>query len=248
MRSAQHDGEGTVECARKASERKGQTRERRKRNPRARETGVHARNGKVEARRVHKRRSVTSSPPLEFGSHRWAEVKMRKNDGRTMEERRKSDGRAMEERWKSDGSAMEVPWKSSGSSEKVFLEEREMFGEGLPGRATGVRECSGRAHAELAPSLPRWSGSSALGLPSQSHRPQLSPGKAKCCRCGTSTRLSHPSSFASRSRPDSGSTTSCLVLNGVRPQLLASSQFDTARIGGVALGRSRPAAAEACAS
>ena len=83
-------------------------------------------------------------PPLEFGSHRWAEVEMRK-----------SDGRATEERWKCDGRATEGRWKSRGSSEKVFLEEREMFGEGLPGRATGVRECSGRARAELAPSSRR---------------------------------------------------------------------------------------------
>ncbi len=242
MRSAQHDGEGTVECARKASERKRQARERRKRNPRARETGVHARDGKVEARRVHKRRSVTSSPlrirltPLGRGGDE--------------EERRKSDGKATEEQWKSDGSAMEgqrkgggraeevrrrSSWKSERCSAKVFLEERRAFGNVLDARAPSWRRA-------------RRGGPQLWGLPSQSHRPQLSPGKAKCCRCGTSTRLSHPSSFASRSRPDSGSTTSCLVLNGVRPQLLASSQFDTARTGGVALGRLRPAAAEACAS
>ena len=170
-------------------------------------------------------------PPLEFGSHRWAEVEMRKSDGRATEERWKSDGSAMEEQRKGGGRAEEVrrrsSWKSDGRSGMFWTRAR-------------------RARAELAPSSARWS--SAWGLPSQSHRPQLSPGKAKCCRCGTSTRLSHPSSFASRSRPDSGSTTSCLVLNGVRPQLLASSQFDTARTGGVALGRSRPAAVEACAS
>ena len=203
LRSAQHNGEGTVECARKASERE------RARDV-AREIHAHARRVCTLAMEgyVHNGRSVTSSPPQESAhtvEPRWS--------GGT----RRNGERTVKERWKSDGRAME---------------ERRMFGEGLPGRA----KCDSEGLPEVALCL---SGSQAwpivLTISSTSavvRQSVVLPDSGGPTPAPRPSRPSPPcpsrllllTAYASCPTllsiwPDSGSTTTCLVLNGVRPQL-----------------------------